>query len=257
MKIVIIEDEKLTAKDLARTILGIEPDIEIVATLHSVEDAMSFFKNKTGIDLIFSDIELGDGLSFEIFEKLHVQTPIIFCTAYDQYALEAFKTVGIDYILKPFSKQTVEKALEKFQNLKSNLAPSQSLDSAMPSLLDLLKNQLYPVKTPSVIIQQGDKIIPLDTSSVALFYIDETAIFAHTFEGKKHILSQKLDVLEQSLGTNFFRANRQFLVNRKAVKDASHYFNRKILVNLNIAFEEQIVIGKLKTTAFIDWLAGS
>ncbi len=255
MKIVIIEDEKLTAKDLARTILAIEPDIEIVSMLHSVEDGMAFFKNKTQIDLIFSDIELGDGLSFEIFEKLQIQTPIIFCTAYDQYALEAFKTVGIDYLLKPFSKNTVEKALEKFQRIKSNLTPVAN--NTVPNLLDLLKNQLFPTKTPSVIIQHGDKIIPLDTSSVAIFYIDDTAVFAYTFDGKKHILSQKLDGLEQSMGKAFFRANRQYLVNRKAVKDASHYFNRKIVVNLTIAFEEQIIIGKLKTTAFIDWLAGS
>ena len=184
MKIVIIEDEKLTAKDLAKTIKGIDSDIEIVALLHSVEEAIDFFKTKPELDLIFSDIELGDGLSFEIFEKVNNQTPIIFCTAFNEYALEAFKTVGIDYLLKPFSKITVEKSLEKYHLLREKLAPQ--ID-ALPNLMRLLKNQFLPAKMPSVIMQQGDKIIPLEGDKIALFYIEDNAVFAYTFDQKKHI----------------------------------------------------------------------
>jgi two-component system, LytTR family, response regulator LytT len=252
MKIIIIEDEKLTAKDLAKTIRGIEPDIEIVALLHSVEEAIDFFKTKPELDLIFSDIELGDGLSFEIFEKTQNRIPVIFCTAFNEYALEAFKTVGIDYLLKPFSKATVEKALEKYHSLKEKLAPQ---NDALPNLMNLLKNQLFPTKTPSVIMQQGDKIIPLEGDKIALFYIEDNAVFAYTFDQKRHLLSQKLDVLEKTFHPTFFRANRQFLINRKAIKDASHYFNRKIVINLSLPFNEQIIVGKLKVTAFLDWLA--
>ncbi|OYU65811.1 MAG: DNA-binding response regulator [Cytophagaceae bacterium BCCC1] len=254
MKIVIIEDEKLTAKDLVKTISVVEPDVEIVTLLHSVEEAMFFFKTKPEIDLIFSDIELGDGLSFEIFEKLNISTPIIFCTAYNQYALEAFKAVGIDYLLKPFSKQSVGKAIEKFYVLKGKTTTQESDYS---SLLSLIKNQLNPNRSPSIIIQQADKIIPLDATRIALFYIEDDGVFAYAFDKTKHLLSYKLDLLEQQFSPTFFRANRQFLVNRKAVKDASHYFNRKIVVNLNIPFQEQILVGKLKVTAFVDWLANN
>lgn len=253
MKILIIEDEKLTAKDLSKTLVAIDSEIEIVRMVHSVEEAIEFFKTNPVIDLIFSDIELGDGLSFEIFEKLKITTPMIFCTAYNQYALEAFKTFGIDYILKPFSKQTIVNALLKFQNLKEKFAkPNEDYSS----LMDILKQKINP-QSHSIIIHQGDKIIPLNTKDIAFFFIEDDLVFAYTLDGKKHILSQSMDNLEKQFQPNFFRANRQFLVNRNAIKDASHYFSRKILINLNIPFKEQIVVGKLKTTAFSNWLANS
>ncbi|MCU0469963.1 MAG: LytTR family DNA-binding domain-containing protein [Arcicella sp.] len=253
MKIIIIEDEKLTAKDLARTITSVEPDAEIVAILPSVEEAIGYFKENPRADLIFSDIQLGDGLSFEIFEKVQNQTPIIFCTAFNEYALEAFKTVGIDYLLKPFSKITVTKALEKYHQLRENLS-HQSPDFS--EMISLLKHQLNPTKIPSVIIQQADKIIPLNGVDIAFFYIEEDCVFAYTFDEKRHLLAQKLDTLETIFTPTFFRANRQFLVNRKAVKDATHHFNRKILINLTVSYKEQIMVGKLKVTAFLAWLAG-
>jgi len=251
MKIIIIEDEKLTAKDLSRTILSLEPDAEILAMLHSVEEAVEYLKEHKQIDLIFSDIQLGDGLSFEIFEKTQNQIPVVFCTAYNDYALEAFKTVGIDYLLKPFSSQSVGKALEKYIHLKEKLSPQQDFSAVM----NALKQQLSPAKLPSVILQQGDKIVPLEGDKIAFFFIEDDYVFAYTFEQKKHILSQKLDTLEKTFSPQFFRANRQFLINRKAVKDASHSFHRKVVVNLNLPFEEQIIVGKLKVTAFVDWLA--
>jgi two-component system, LytTR family, response regulator LytT len=253
MKIVIIEDEKLTAKDLARTINAIDPDAEIVMMLHSVEEALEYLSTQPSIDLIFSDIELSDGLSFEIFEKLKTTTPIIFCTAYNQYALEAFKTVGIDYILKPFSRQAIENTLNKFQQLKENLAAPKN-DYA--DLLDILKQKITTPQAQSVIVHHGDKIIPLPVKDIALFYFEDNYAFAYTFECKKHILSQNMDTLEKMFSPEFFRANRQILVSRKAVKDAAHHFNRKIVVNLTIPFQEQILVGKLKVTPFMGWLAG-
>ncbi len=253
MKIVIIEDEKLTARNLAKTIQAIEPDAEVVAMLHSVADAIDFFKLKPPLDLIFSDIELGDGLSFEIYEKEKITTPIVFCTAYNQYALEAFKTVGIDYILKPFSKQAIENTLLKFQNLKEKFAAPEK---QYTDLLAMLKQRMNPA-SQSVIIHQGDKIIPLNGRDVAVFFIENDCTFAHTFQGKKHLLSQNMDSLEKTFSPEFFRANRQYLVSRKAVKDASHFFNRKIVVNLTISFPDQILVGKLKVTAFTEWLANT
>jgi two-component system, LytTR family, response regulator LytT len=254
MKIVIIEDEKLTAKDLAKTILAVDDDIEIVAILHSVEEAVAFFATNPALDLIFSDIQLGDGLSFEIFEKVKNNVPIIFCTAFNEYALEAFKATSIDYLLKPFSRTTVEKALDKYHQLKETLNAQKENQS---DILSLLKNQLYPAKSVSIIIQHGDKIIPLESEKIAFFYIEDNYVFAYTFDLKKHVLTQKLDALESTFSPNFFRANRQYLVNRKAIKDATHHFNRKILINLTVPFQEQIIVGKLKVTPFLEWLAYS
>lgn len=251
MKIAIIEDEKLTAKDLAKTILSIDSDIEIVASLTSVEDALAFFMSKPQVDLIYSDIELGDGLSFEIFETLKLNTPIVFCTAYNHYALEAFKTIGIDYILKPFSKTAIENSLTKYHTLTGKtVKPEFDFTALIQSIKQKVSNQL-----PSVIVHVGDKIVPLKGNEIALFFIDNENTLAYTFEGKKQFVIQNMDTLEKTFAPDFFRANRQFLVNRSAVKDASHYFNRKIVINLNIPFQEQIVVGKLKVTAFTTWLA--
>lgn len=250
MKILIIEDEKLTAKDLANTIKTIEPDAEILPIIYSVEDALDFLQQKPEIDLIFSDIELGDGLSFDIFEKTQNNTPIIFCTAYQQYTLEAFKSAGIDYILKPFNKLSVEKTLLKYKNLKEKFSQSSTnFDAVISSIKSNLTNT-----NPSVIVHQGDKIIPINCQQIALFFIENDIVFAYTFESKKYVINQKLDALEKLFVPIFFRANRQFLINRTAVKDASQYFNRKMTANLTIPFAEQIIIGKLKIKEFVNWL---
>lgn len=251
MKIVIIEDEVVTAKDLKKTLLGIDRDIEILSILQSVEEAIEYLSANKNIDLIFSDIQLGDGLSFDIFEKMHNTTPIIFCTAFNQYALKAFDTYGIDYILKPFSTEAVTKALHKYLNFKGKFAQPKANYS---NIINELREQLTP-KTKSVIIKKGDKIIPLQVSEIALFYFENGYSFAYCFDGKTHILSKNLEELEQNLAPTFFRANRQHLINKKAIKDASHFYNRKLVVNLTIPFKEEIIIGKLKITAFTNWLA--
>lgn len=205
MKIAIIEDERLVAKDLARTISEINAEIEIIAIIESVEDGLEFFSSNRDIDLIFSDIQLGDGLSFEIFEKTKNQIPIVFCTAFNQYAIEAFNTIGIDYILKPITKSNVEKALTKYETIKGNFK-SESLP--LEKLFEALKFQIQPTKMPSVIIHQGDKIIPLDGEKIALFFIDNGIVFAYTFDQKRIMVSKKLDVLEDQFRPTFFQSKQ-------------------------------------------------
>jgi two-component system, LytTR family, response regulator LytT len=256
MKIVIIEDEKITARDLQKTLLSIEPDIEVAALLHSVEEAITYLEQHNDADLIFSDIQLGDGLSFEIFRKVHNETPVVFCTAYDQYLFDAFQASGIDYVLKPFTKESIEKALAKYQALEKRFSKTTAPGGGYADILQQLEARLSR-KSSSVIIRHREKIIPLDVSNVAVFYIDATGTCAYTFQQEKLPVTEKMEDLERLFSPVFFRANRQFLINRKAVKDASHHFNRKMLVNLTIAFKEQILIGKLRTTAFINWLSGS
>ncbi|MGE5680873.1 MAG: LytR/AlgR family response regulator transcription factor [Bacillota bacterium] len=249
MKIVVIEDEKLTAKDLVNTIKAIDPETEITAILYSVEDALLYFQVNKDADLIFSDIELGDGLSFDIFNNTDIKAPIVFCTAYQQYTLEAFQTLGIDYIIKPFSKQSIEKTLIKFKTFKDQFAkPDNKYKNLDSEAYDRLRN-----KSRSVISYQGDKIIPVSEKDIALFYIENESTFAYTFDKNKVLINQRLDKLEEKFN-DFFRVNRQYLINRKAVKDAAQYFNRKLLVNLIISFPEKIIVGKLKTSEFIKWL---
>ncbi len=252
MKIVIIEDEQVTAKDLALTIKEIEPEFEIVEILNSVEEAITYLNSHDSIDLIFSDIQLGDGLSFEIFEKTNNKIPVIFCTAYDEYALEAFKTFGIYYFLKPFTKETVQIALSKYHDLKERLQLPE--ENNFSEIIKQLKINLNPSTTPSIIIYEGDKIIPISSSKIAYFYIDNKSTYAQTFDNKRHLISQNMEYLERSLSPLFFRANRQYLLNRKAVIDASQFFNRKIVVNLNVHCDEKIIVGKVKITPFLDWL---
>ncbi|TVQ11925.1 MAG: DNA-binding response regulator [Bacteroidetes bacterium] len=249
MRIVIIEDEEITASDLAASIRKAEPMAEIVAVLSSVKESVTFFQqNKTPLDLIFSDIQLGDGLSFEIFKKTPVTTPIIFCTAYDEYALNAFKVNSIHYMLKPFSSKTVGEALAKFKELKANL----SQDSAQyGAILELLNNRQ---SKSSVLVYQNDKILPIRIEEIALFYIDTGVTYLLTFDQKTYSINNTLDVLEQMTSSNFYRVNRQFLVNRKAIKDTSYYFSRKLAVNLSVPFEERITISKEKATDFLNWL---
>lgn len=253
MKIVIIEDEPKTAKDLARTIVAIAPTAQIVHTIQSVSEGKLFFQTEKNVDLIFSDIQLGDGLSFEIFENSPTKIPIIFCTAYNDFALQAFKTFGIDYILKPFSKDTVKSAIEKYQTIsgKSNVSPSNNYANL---ILELTKTLVPKKESGSLLVYRGDRIIPIDTENIALLYIENAIVYAYTFDEKKLATSGKLDELENKLTPQFFRANRQFLVNRKAVKEASQHFHRKLQIHLTLPFSDTVLVGKEKVTAFLSWL---
>jgi two-component system, LytTR family, response regulator LytT len=252
MKIIIIEDEKLTAKDLKRTIESVEPDAEVTTVLHSVEEAIEYFKTNRDADLIFSDIQLGDGLSFDIFKKSSLHIPVVFCTAYDAYLFEAFQAAGIDYILKPFSKVTVAKAFEKFHNLKQRFSKPRQDFSQM---LEMIESKFQP-KKQAIVVRHRDKIIPLDASAIAVLFIEHGGTYAYTFDEQKYLVGSNLEELELSFAPDFFRANRQFLVNRKAIKDASQHYNRKMQINLNIPFKEEILVGKLKITQFLEWLEG-
>ncbi len=251
MNIVIIEDEKISAQDLAKKLLSLEPTANIVATIASVEQGINYFASHSNIDVIFSDIQLGDGLSFEIYEQVQIDVPIIFCTAFNEYALQAFNTAGIDYILKPFSTATVQKALQKFKTIvqkKNN--ESDNLIAAITKI----KEQMQPGKLPNILIQQAEKITPLSGEKIALFYIEHGNVKALLFDGKIAIVNYKLEDLEKKFIPVFFRVNRQFLIHRNAVKEASHHFNRKLLLHLTLPFNEEILVGKEKYATFLEWL---
>ena len=252
MTIVIIEDEHLTAEDLAETILKADSKIVITAILNSVKEGINWFKNNEQPDLIFSDIQLGDGLSFEIFKSVSSTVPVIFCTAYDEYALNAFKVNGIDYILKPFTQDTIASALMKYNELKNNLSRKILQYEHILQLFEDKKKE----QKGSVLVYHKDKILPVRTSDIALFYIENEITYFITFDQKIYPINKTMEELEKITGNGFYRINRQFLLNRKAVREASQYFARKLSVNLTIPFQQSIIVPKVKVTDFLNWLAG-
>jgi len=223
-----------------------------MATLSSVREAVDFFSQGGEPDLIFSDIQLGDGLSFEIFRTARVEAPIIFCTAYDEYALEAIKNNGIEYVLKPFTSETILRAIDKYTQLKKHFIPAE-ID--YEKLIRSITGGANPEKEAgSILVYYKDKILPIGLEEIALFYIDGEIIRLHCFNGKSYIVNQALDELEQLTKGDFFRVNRQYLVNRRAVMDANLYPPRKYVVNLTIPFKEALVVSKNRTAAFLQWL---
>jgi two-component system, LytTR family, response regulator LytT len=253
LKIVIVEDEKLTANDLASTIVSIKPEAEIIKIIPTIEEGIEFFTtNKEQIDLIFSDIQLGDGESFTIYNSVALKTPIVFCTAYNEYALQAFQTLGIDYILKPFSTKDIQKAIAKFETITNT---SSIATPDISNLLSSLKKELNTGKLPSIILYQGEKIIPVQGEKIALFYIDQLTVKAITFENKILFTNNKLDELEKKFTPQFYRANRQFLVNKNAIKEAAQHFHRKLQIIVSVDFQQEILVGKEKATSFLEWLA--
>lgn len=252
MKVVIIEDEALTAEDLAEMLLKLPDGIEVVKILPSVQEAIIYFKHNSSPDLIFCDIQLGDGYSFEIFKAVRIDAPVIFCTAYDEYALQAFKNNGIDYILKPFTKKTIKTALEKYKFLKVRLS-SAEIDFAN-ILQNIQTRQQSDKKASSILINWKDKIIPIRINDIALFSIDFKMTQLVTFNNQKYVVNHTLEELEEICGEGFYRANRQYLINRKAITEAAQYHARKLVLKLKIEDKHDIIISKNRIPEFLSWL---
>lgn len=252
MKVVIIEDERFTANDLKDILLRINPEIEVSALLASVKEAINYFHKSPAPDLIFSDIQLGDGLSFDIFQDLDISVPIIFCTAYNEYALNAFETNGIHYILKPFDEETIRQALNKYENLRSSLGYQPQLAKDIQALFD--KNTQQPQNTSSILVYHKDRVIPIRMEDIALFYIKNGVTHLYTFDGKSFLVNKTLEEVQQSGKRMFYRANRQFVINRKAVESVSQRLSRKASILLNVPFQETITVSKEKITDFLKWL---
>jgi two-component system response regulator LytT len=258
MKIAIIEDEILTAEDLKDILLYIDPTLEVVAMLGSVSEAITYFETHTPPQLIFSDIQLGDGLSFEIFHALSIKSPIIFCTAFDEYAIKAFNANGIHYVLKPFSVQKIKEALDRYYSLQENfIQQAQSINKIIAEIKQA-NEQVQPTKkSTSILVYYQNKIIPIKLEDVALFYVKNETTHLFTFDNRTYVVNKSLDELQQLDTNTFFRANRQFIVSRHAIKEATHFQARKLSLALNLKFPETITISKEKASQFFDWLSGS
>ncbi|MDF2857370.1 MAG: response regulator transcription factor [Neobacillus sp.] len=249
MKIVIIEDERLTATDLQQTLKQIDNSLEISIIIRSVKEGLEYFSKKEKPDLIFSDIRLGDGLSFEILK--HLQVPVIFCTAYDEYAFNAFNANGIGYILKPFTEDSVREVLQKYKNLTG--AGQQEVFRQYEALKTMFSDTPKS-KVSSILVNQKDMVIPIRVIDIAMFFLKDNLVQLCTFDKKTYYANKSMDELEQLVGESFFRVNRQYLVNRKAIVHASSLLSRKMSLAISIQHDDVITISREKSSQFLKWL---
>lgn len=254
MKAVIVEDEKLNVAELKHLLEEVAPDVDVIQSLPSIKTARKWITENTEPDLYFMDIRLGDGLSFELFDQYNIQCPVIFCTAYEEYAIRAFKVNGVDYILKPVQKDDLARAIEKVKKQKKETAQ-------MPASLQQLVNQfMNPGAAPSkykerFIINANGKLTPVETKDIAMFYKD-TLTYIYLFNGDKLIYDYStLDETEALLDPNlFFRANRQCIINIHSIQTIKPQLNLKLDVQLKAPLKMPVDVSREKATQFKKWL---
>lgn len=247
MKILIIEDESAASSQLKFLLKQLNISCEILAIIETVEDAIKWFTTNESPDLIFSDIQLADGISFEIYEQVKINAPIIFITAFDEFAIRAFKLNSVDYILKPLDADSLRFAVEKFNN--QTLVKQETLN-------ELIKQQVFSPKSyrKSFLVRYRDKLLPIKSSEFAYFFIENGLVFGQLFDGRKFILDFKLEDLENQLDPHdFVRANRQFILSRESILEIEPYINSRILVKTSPKSPYEAIISKEKVTPFKKW----
>ncbi len=252
MKAVIVEDERAAVRNLTALLTDVTPEMEIIAVLDSISESVEWFKEHKSPDLVFMDIHLADGSAFEIFRHIEIACPVIFTTAYDEYALKAFKVNSVDYLLKPIGAEDVRNALKKLELFRSATGEPESGEDIQGLIRMLRRQESY--KTHFLVPQKGDKLLPLSLESVYYFYINEGIVKAVTMEGKEYPVSHTLDEIADSLNPiRFFRVNRQYLIARKAIKDIDLWFNGRLSVNLIVPVPEKILISRVRVAEFKEW----
>ena len=254
MKVIIIEDELPAAEKLERYILRYDPTIEIITKIQSVAEAISWFKlNLESIDLIFMDIELIDGKSFLIFEAVDINKPVIFTTAYDEYALKAFEVNSIGYLLKPINFPDLSAAIDKYSLLRSsNDAP---VETYIAHLLEGIANtKKYKNR---FMIKIGEHIRSITTDKIVFFYAEGRNAYITTDQGRRMIIDYKLEELEDMLDPiKFLRVNRTFIVNIDFINDVLVYSNSRLKIITEIAPEKEIIVSREKVNGFKKWFDG-
>jgi two-component system response regulator LytT len=250
MRALIVEDEMLAARNL-QAILKELGNVQVIAVLDSITETVEWFSCNPQPDLMFLDIHLADGSAFEIFDRTEIRCPVIFTTAYDEYALKAFKVNSIDYLLKPIDMVAVQRALKKLQGLTVTDKMQDAVNQLMASF-----RATSTWKTHFLVPAKGDKLIPVQASDIAFFFIDTGMVKAVTFDEKTFRFEHTLDELAEMLDPKiFFRANRQFIISRKAIKDIDLWFNNRLSVNLKIPVPEKILISKARISEFKNWFS--
>ena len=248
-RVIIVEDETAAAVNLRSMLASIDSNVEVLAVLESVEEAVEFFSSDVEADVVFMDIHLADGESFRIFQSVDINIPIIFTTAYDEYALQAFKVNSIDYILKPYKEEDLRRALDKLERLTVGERTTQK-DSR-----EKMVREVHGDNMQTMLLRYKDKLIPVTADEVAFFYTSEERVTVTTLKGDCYPVDKTLESLGQQLSPEkFFRANRQFIVSRRAVKDIAVWFGSRLALNLTIETPERIIISKARVPEFKSWL---
>ena len=249
----IVEDEELAAERLQKQINEIDLEIEIVAILDSVESTLNWLQKESNPDLIFLDIQLADGKSFEIFEHIKIQCPVIFTTAYDEFALKAFELNSIDYLLKPIKIDELKNSIKKFKSIKEYFSESE-LQSKIYNLLSSIQNETKTFKN-RFLVNKGDSLIPISTEEIAYFFAEDKANFLITFDNQKFFINYSLDTLEEMLDNKiFYRVNRQFILSMNSIKKIHNYFNYKLKLEVDPFIDSDIIISRAKVVEFKNWM---
>jgi len=250
MKALIIEDELVAGQNLQRLISQAADDIQVIAVLQSVEESIDWFSLNNAPDVVFMDIHLADGSAFSIFEKVQISCPIIFTTAYDEYALKAFEVNSIDYLLKPINLKSLERAVLKLRSLLSAKTDNAELISTMFAAF----KQTKIVYKSSFLIPYKDKFIPLSINKIACFYSENKMVKIITEDNLMYNMDSSLEEIYTQLDpAQFYRANRQYIVSHEAIKDISVWFGSKVSINLTVPVPEKIIVSKARVAEFKAW----
>nr|WP_321408910.1 LytTR family DNA-binding domain-containing protein [uncultured Carboxylicivirga sp.] len=256
MRILIIEDEKPASEILVRLLQRYDSNIHIENILESVQKSVEWLQNPlNNVDLIFMDIHLSDGLSFEIFNKVQVNIPVIFTTAYNEYAIQAFKVNSIDYLLKPINYDDLFHSLEKLESLRQNLSSA----SQRLKLEELNEALLHYRKTykERFMVKLGERIKSVTTNKIVLFYAEGRTAFILTEKGNRYIIDYKLEELEDMLNpAEFFRISRSFIVNINKIQEVLVHSNSRLKIKPDVEFDREIIVSREKVTAFKSWFNG-
>lgn len=251
MKAVIIEDEKLSAEHLETLLKKVDKQIQVVAIYDSVKSVLEAFKHGVQADLLFMDIHLADGLSFEIFSKMAIETPVIFTTAYDEYAIKAFKVNSIDYLLKPIGISELRVAIDKF---KKTQKPSHA--QLLPELSKVYENMSKQYKT-RFMVKMGDHLVSVKSDEIAHFIAEDGVVLLCTKNEKRYAVDYTLDQLEELLdSSSFFRINRKVFVHINAIQKISTYFNSRLKINSPGLVDDDCVVSRERVNDFKKWLDG-
>ena len=253
MKILIIEDEPFARTELIRLMQATGREFVILDQIDTVEDSVKWLQTHANADLIFLDIQLADGLSFEIFRQVNVSTPVIFTTAYDEYAIKAFQVNSIDYLLKPIRTEALENALRKLDDLRAVLSPQKPWmeQKQMENLLRMM-NKHYKTR---ILLKTGDNIRSVEMEEVAYFYAEEDVVFAMLKNKSRSIVDYTLNQLETELDPkHFHRLTRGCIARISSVKKVSKYFNSRLMVELDPPMEEKLLVSRVNVPDFLKWL---
>ena len=247
MKVIILEDETRAANHLERLIQKVAPEMKVVAKLETIRDAVPFLNTHLDIDLIFSDVQLADGLSFEIFGQVQINCPIIFTTAYDHYAIEAFKTNGIDYLLKPVEEERLQKAIEKAKQFSPLLALEKLLSITNAGATKTYKSRFM--------VKVGDKIKSIPMEEILAFYSLEKATYIHTTSHRDYCIDYSVDQLESLLDPGFcFRINRKYIVSIEACNNILAWTNSRLRLKIEGVPDDDIIVARERVQEFKEWL---